>query len=449
MTKLFSLTLLASSALVCAPLASAQAATAQTPIAQSPSTGDSQEPRDSGAALEQRIAELEARLAQLTKASVPELTVPESNANANPSSNANSFNPAISLLLSGTYARRDDVDFVIDGFSAGEEAGPPEQGFALGESELTLSAAIDDKFFGQMTVAFANEDGETISEMEEAFIETSALADGATLRFGRFLSGVGYLNSHHAHTDSFIDRPLVYGAFFNHHYGDDGVQLRYLLPTNLFVEVGAELLRGESYPAANAGDKGVGTKTQFIHVGDDIGSGGSYLLGYSHLGATAQERAFDEDGNFFSGDTDLNMLDATFKWSPAGNRKRGALTLRTEYFQERIDGQLNVEGDVQDWAGRRSGYYLEAAYLFEQRWELGLRFDRLKPDAEAPAIFFANGQASSFAAQRQSLLLAWRNSEFSRLQWQYSHGELQDGEADRGWFLQYQMALGAHAAHKY
>ena len=66
-------------------------------------------------------------------------------------SNASAFNPAISLILGGSYTStsRDPEDWNIAGFPpSGGEVGPGERSFNLGESELTFSASIDPYFSG-------------------------------------------------------------------------------------------------------------------------------------------------------------------------------------------------------------------------------------------------------------------------------------------------------------
>lgn len=363
---------------------------------------------------------------------------------------ASSFNPAASLILSGTYAEHSGADdYSLAGFHVGSEGQPKSDGFALGESELTLSANVDDKFYGQFTISFSEENGETKSDIEESYIETSALADGLNLRFGHFLSGVGYLNSHHAHTDIFIDRPLVYGSFFNHHYGDDGVQLRYVLPLDKYLEVGAEFFRGDNYPAAGAANNGRGVDTQFIRFGDDIGIGGSYLLGLSRLHARA-DNAEETDSNnpaLFTGDITITIVDATFKWSPQGNKKLGQFVVRSELFAEQRDGVLDDTqsgGFLADWSGKRNGYYVEGEYITSGGYEFGGRWDELHGDSKAPALF-----ASDYVPQRISVMAGWRNSEFSRIQLQWSRTGMNESENYNSWLLQYQMSLGAHGAHKF
>ncbi|MEO6154960.1 MAG: hypothetical protein ABIP16_04455, partial [Thermomonas sp.] len=169
-------------------------------------------------------------------------------------SNPNAFNPAISIILNGSYSHHSlDADsYARAGFPVVGEGGPGPNGFSLGESELALSANIDDKFYGQVTLAIGSDDGADEVGIEEAFIDTTSLPGGLSVRAGRFFSNLGYLNSHHTHTDNFFDRPLAYQAFLGGQYDDDGVQLRWLAPTSMFVEVGGEVFRGQSFPSAGS-----------------------------------------------------------------------------------------------------------------------------------------------------------------------------------------------------
>lgn len=355
----------------------------------------------------------------------------------------NQFNPAMSLILQGTFADYsiDPEDYGLAGFAVGEEAGLRPQGFSLGESELTLSANIDDQWYGQATLALENEDGETVTALEEAYVETTALPAGFRLKLGRFLSGVGYLNHHHSHTDNFISRPLVYQTFIQHHLSDDGLQLHYLAPTDLFMEFGAEYLRGNGYPVEGAGNDGKALRTAYVHVGGDVGVGHSWLAGVSQLQG---ETAAGSDG--FIGDVDLTVADFTWKWSPNGNPKLGGLVLRSEWFAEQRDGDLaDADGNViGPWDSRRDGYYAEALYRFANGWQTGLRFDQVNADADAPGEF-----ASDDHSRSNSLVLGYRHSEFSQLRLQFSQFDTATGDTEHGIWLQYLMSLGAHGAHKF
>lgn len=356
--------------------------------------------------------------------------------------NGNAFNPAITLILNGSYSGHslDPEAYRRSGFPLVGEGAPSARGFSLGESELAMSANIDDKFYGQLTLAVGSEDGETELGIEEAFVDATALPGGMALRLGRFFSNIGYLNSHHAHTDKFFDRPLPYQAFLGNQYGDDGVQLRWVAPTELFVEVGAELFRGQNYPSGGAANSGAGVRTLFAHAGGDVGSENEWLAGISVLDSRS---AGSEDG--FVGDNRLYIADATWKWAPEGNFKDGGVTVRGEYFLDDRDGDFvdpRGEAPTRAWKGTRRGAYVEGVYRINRNWETGYRYDRLWADNAGPV-------ASDFDPVRHSVMLSWLNSEFSLVRLQYSHDRPNPDDTDNAITLQYQMNLGAHGAHKF
>src|SRR6185369_10159516 len=123
--------------------------------------------------------------------------------------------------------------YALPGFALGGETGPGDEGFRLGESELALSANVDDMFYGAANVALTPENEASV---EEAFFETLKLGGGATIKAGRFFSHIGYLNNVHAHAWDFVDQPLVYRAMLGNQYRDDGIQIRWVAPTDLFLE---------------------------------------------------------------------------------------------------------------------------------------------------------------------------------------------------------------------
>jgi hypothetical protein len=101
---------------------------------------------------------------------------------------ANTFNPAISLILNGTFSsyENDPDNYKLPGYALSDEAGLAPENISLGESELTLGANVDQLFYGQATFAIADDAGETIVETEEAYFETLALGGGWTVKAGRF-----------------------------------------------------------------------------------------------------------------------------------------------------------------------------------------------------------------------------------------------------------------------
>jgi hypothetical protein len=176
-------------------------------------------------ALEQRIQQAEGRAAaaeEKAQSTAGKVAAVEEQVQAKPRTGDNSFNPAISLVLQGGYASysEDPEDFHLEGMPLGGEAGLQDEGLALWETELTVSANVDNLFYGKATIGMHTHDGETETDVEEAFVDTLALPAGLGLRFGRFYSAVGYLNEIHTHAWDFADAPLAYQAFLGGQYRD-------------------------------------------------------------------------------------------------------------------------------------------------------------------------------------------------------------------------------------
>ncbi len=355
------------------------------------------------------------------------------------------FNPAISLILSGKYTNlsADPDSYSINGISLGEETGPGERGFSLGESELVMSTNIDDLFFGRFTAAFTPENS---IEVEEAFIQTVGLPGGWTIRGGRMFSDIGYHNAKHFHSWDFVDPPLAYRALLGNRLSDDGMQFTWLAPTDRYVEVGAEILRGDSYPAGGAADQGMGTKTIFARTGGDVGVSNSWRLGLSHVQAQADARESGDETNpdSFTGNSNVTGLDFVWKWAEGGDWKKKNAVFVIEYLQRSEDGTFDPGGapPAVAYSGTQTGWYTHAVYGFRPNWRVGLRYDWL--DTDNIGTLSSGGHTST----RTSVMIDYARSEFSRLRLQYNQ-DLSSPGVDNQVYLQYVMSLGSHGAHRF
>jgi hypothetical protein len=396
-------------------------------------------------ALEERISQLEGGESQTDEPVATVITKPVPAAQSRPGD----FNPAIGVVLVGTASEfSPDNDFAVPGFMYDEESGPGESGFSLGESELNAKVNVDDRFFGNFTVAFADEDGETEVELEEAWFETRALPLGLQLRGGRFFSGIGYRNQFHRHADDFVDRPLPYRVLMNGQYIDDGVQGRWLAPTDQFLEFGAEWLRGAGFPAGGADRQGKGAWSLFARTGGDFGTSNSWQAGVSWLAANAAGRESGES-DIFDGDVDLAILDGVWKWAPNGNASVNNFKLEGAWFWQAQEGMFTPNGGAMlAYDENQQGGYLEGIYQFRPHWRAGLRYAWL--DADDPGAAFSGTSLDTLGVSPEiwSVMLDWSHSEFSRLRLQYSRDDSDIDTVDR-WYLQYLMSLGAHGAHQF
>jgi hypothetical protein len=415
-------------------------------------------------ALEQRVKAAEAAAAAAPAAP------PVAAANPPPSPAAGStsasgggggFNPAMSLILSGTYARtsRDPANYRIHGFQLPPDAeiGPGTRGFGLAESELGFAASIDPYWRGAANISILPDN--TVS-IEEAFVQTTSLGNGLSLKAGRFFSGVGYLNSQHSHVWDFVDAPLAYQAMLGTQFNDDGVQLTWLAPTERFIELGVELGRGRSFPGSDTNRNGAGMSAITAHTGGDIGESHSWRAGLSVLNAKAVDQALSAINasgssvtNAFTGSTRVYVLDGVWKWAPNGNATRTNFKLQGEYLRSTRTGSLvaDVSGAATADAFRaaQSGWYLQGVYQWMPHWRVGLRTERLNPGNPNFGINTALLSGDGFHPHKNSVMVDYSPSEFSRVRLQLARDNARDGRADNQLFIQYQMSLGAHGAHSF
>ncbi len=434
---------------------------------------------------EQRIQELEKRLAE-TEAKAGKAEAAASRAEqgataaeaatasaASARSGESAFNPAVSLILQGTYARdsQNPNNYRINGFApSGGDVGPPKRSFGLGETELNVSANIDPYFRGVAIASLAPQGGVNV---EEAYFQTLALPQGLTLKGGRFFSGLGYLNEQHQHAWDFQDAPLAYKAFLGGQFRQNGLQLKWIAPTDLLVELGAELGSGDNFPGNDANKNGIGSSALLAHVGGDIGDSYAWRSGVSYLRTSPNGRAYqDVDSlgnavtNSFSGSARLWVADAILKWSPHGNATEKNFKLQGEYFRFLQDGSLSYNdaagsalfGQVAaPFSATQSGWYAQGVWQFTRGWRVGYRFDRLNYGAVSNGI--VNGGLGpraadfpllvSYSPTRNSLMLDWSPTEFSRVRLQFAADKSRLGISDNQVLVQYIYSLGAHGAHKF
>jgi hypothetical protein len=394
---------------------------------------------------EARIAALENRLETLLRTEAAQ-SPPQSQAPRVAAVNA--YNPEIGLILDAEWREfsRNRADDDIPGFPSGEEAGFGAEGLSLGESELNLYANIDTRFYGGTTLAFVDDDGESAVEIEEAYIETLALPAGLSLKAGRMFSPIGYLNIQHAHIDDFSDRPLPYRSLLNNRYADDGVQLRWLAPTPLFLEVGSQWLRGEGFPVSGAANGGKGAWTAFAHVGGDIGFSHSWQAGLSRLSGEVDQR--ETADAIFTGDTEVDIVDFVWKWAPNGNATVRNFKIQAEYLKRNDSGLVRAGDILGEVDVDQSGWYVQGIYQFRPQWRIGARYSTLRADEPGIALENTIYDPADSSPRHVSAMVDWSSSEFGRLRLQYNRDST-IGDADNQWLLQYIFSIGAHGAHRF
>jgi len=407
-----------------------------------------------------------------------------------PTDSATAFNPAISLILDGGFYRDNvrggafEIMEEADGFSMGHSHGHShgddghshgalDQGFNLREAELAISATVDPYFDAFAMITFTQDD----VELEEAYGVTRSLPAGTQIKFGRFLSDIGYINKHHPHSWLFASRPLMSSLIFGDHgLQENGVQFSWLPPTPHYTRIGFEVLQGETAGVANyEGSRGSLGNTQ---RGLENASGPRLFtgfakyapdLGYSHalqtglFGGYARKfqntiehstRYEDHDGTaFFVGG------DIVYKYDSGKAYGVGNLVLQGEYvYRERdLDRQDTYFAATEDFAigdvrnissfkEKQDAFYAQAVYGVAQRFSVGTRLEMAGLTNKT-----GRGSGESFDdSRRYTANVTFEPTEFSRIRLEYSHGDFAvDGDRERfnSLFLQYILSLGVHGAH--
>jgi len=157
------------------------------------------------------------------------------------------------------------------------------------------------------------------------------------------------------------------------------------------------------------------------------------------------------------------VVDGVLKWAPNNNPTDTNFKLQGEYFHRTENGSLTYDTQAASlgtqtggYDSRQSGWYLQGAYQFVPMWRVGYRYDQL--NAGTTAIGLVNSGAltagdfpilGSYNPKRNTVMVDWSASEFSRVRLQFARDNSRMGLADNQVFLQYIVSMGAHGAHKF
>ena len=145
----------------------------------------------------------------------------------------NLLNPEISLdglFAAGYFSEPDNLQFGAHD--------PNDRGFTLQNLELTMAGNVDPYFRAESHLIFGFEGGESIVEIEEAYVTTLSLPYGLQIIGGQFFTRFGRQNPIHPHAWDFADQTIVNTLMFG---GDGlrnpGVQVSSLLQLPFYLEL--------------------------------------------------------------------------------------------------------------------------------------------------------------------------------------------------------------------
>lgn len=368
------------------------------------------------------------------------------------------FVPNISAILDFSYIYT-DLDnaqlerMYLPGYTAINQSFSPN-GFNLNYLELAIESVVDPYFdlFG----VFQFIDGEF--SIEEAFFRTRDLPAGFKLKGGKFFSGFGRLNSQHDHIWNFSDQPLVYRAIFGSiNLNDLGLQLNWVAPTDIYISLGFEVFQGENQDSTTffnedfkVGSREIKKSSLPLMVGfikSSIDLDTLTILGGVSLAAGKQNTYCAETGYGISSDNIVLGIDLTFKYYIDSYRY---LSFQNEFLLRNMKGKRILETAEEELDQSQWGFYSELIYRYNRRWRCGIRYDVLEGEND---LYLENTGELTGNLHKYSGMLEYNPSEFSRIRVQvnYSKAMMLDNQL-KGYFeafLNFNLAIGAHGAHKF
>jgi hypothetical protein len=365
----------------------------------------------------ERIAALEAKLAEAQAAPQTPAPVADAAVPAAPPVTSRYFNPDMAMI--GNFLG-----------AAGHNEVNPSPALEMPESELSLQAIVDPYARADFYLAF----GEEGVELEEGYATLTALPGHFQVKAGKMRAAFGKINTLHSHVLPWADRPLVINNLAGGEEGisDAGVSVSRLLPIgNVFFEATGQVFRGDAaegelYQSSKPGDVSyVGHLRGYFDLNEstNLDFGASYSRGHNNAGIVD-----DIDVGRFT--TGLFGANATFRWRPLTRAIYRQFVARTEYIRS--------HRDQFDGLQKADGFFVSGDYQFARRWWLGARLDQSERADDA-----------SVRDRGQSLLLTFVPSEFSKLRGQYRRTAYGSGPTAHEFLMQFQFAIGAHGAHPF
>ena len=385
--------------------------------------------------------------------------------------------PNISLIMDSSVGGRnfsnEDLTRMLQPLNLQQEADVAEMmnatnGFNFNYAELAIGSPVD-PYLDLFSVFHLRPDG---FEIEEAYALTRGFPFDLQVKVGKFLSDFGRLNSQHAHYWSFNDAPIIYSEFFGaENLNEVGARLSWLAPTDFYLNLGLEVLKGENEKSfgtlgLSVGDHSVseinlpnllvGTvKTSFdlsdnlvILGGLSLAQGGTRIPGDADGDAEVKQLANLPAGLAnFAGTTQIGGADLSLRWFIDSYRE---LSWQSEFLFRHTGGSVYDSVGIQTLDKYQSGLYSQLIWRFAQLWRTGLRLDLLTQNQTFSEAAVINGAA---VLPRYTAMLEYNPSEFTRFRLQYNIDQTHFLD-DRNpllheVFLQMNLAIGAHGAHNF
>jgi hypothetical protein len=325
------------------------------------------------------------------------------------SQTSNYFNPSVSVI--GNFLGVAGQNHVVTLPTA-----------ALRESELGLQAVVDPYMRADFFISF----GEHDVSVEEGFATFTSLSGGLLAKVGRMRAGFGKINTLHLHVLPWPDEPLTVVNLLG---GEDGwigtgvsVARLFPLPGDTFSEATVQVFQGTADGLFEAKKRGDLAYNGHYRVFRDLTESTNLDLGLSY--------GVGHNGTTNSALTRLEGTDFTLRWKPLQRGNYRSASLRGEVIRSRRDQPGGRQTAV--------GWFLSGEYQLAKRWFAGARLEAAERAADA--------------ARRdtgQAMTLTFWPSEFSQLRGELRRRHYSLRDTANELLLQLQFAIGAHGAHPF
>jgi len=299
------------------------------------------------------------------------------------------------------------------------------RGFNFNYAEVALHSVVD-PYFDAFAIFHISPDA---LEIEEAYVQTTALPYSLKVKAGKFKSAFGRINEKHHHVWNFDSQPIIYkGLFGPDGISDAGVQLQWIAPTDTYIMFGAEAMQGvnvKSFGDTSKNNLYVSYLKSSVDIGDDLSVLGGLSLAH---GTNTSHNA-----------TDIYGVDLTFR-EQLGSYS--ALIWQSEYLQR--EKQLTTRKDIQ------AGLYSELVYQYNNNYTFGARYESIsKNDTDLSS--YATIDTNNL--ERYTAKIDYKPFPMSRLRLSYTYDRSKVIAGQRKdineVMLSLNIAAGAHGAHDY
>lgn len=365
------------------------------------------------------------------------------------------------LAAAGSSTARDIENLQLGGHD------PRQRGFTLQNLETVLEGKVDPYFRGQANLIFQiDPEGESLLEVEEAYLETMSLPLNLQVKAGQFFTDFGRHNPQHPHAWDFVDQPLVNGRFLG---GDGlrslGARISWLAPTPFYSELFLTVANshgetahsfrneheGEPFFGRPMIDRGIRNFSDLLIVPRYAAS---FDLSDSQTLLAGASAAFGPNSSGGDTDTQIYGVDLFWKWrSPHQHGGFPFVTWQTEAMARRFEAGAYPGDEDFPALGRETltdfGVYSQVSYGFRKGWVAALRGDYVFPDKEGAYEDTVGIDLDRATRWRISPNLTYYPSEFSKIRLQYNYDDRDHIGQDHSIWLQVEFLLGSHAAHSF